>query len=87
MSSDTDEEAPVQPPSEEQQERIQAAMMRTVLETGQPVHSSIGCGACGAYPGAAKLLLCRGCCYVRYCSKACQKSAWKEHKVICLPCD
>jgi len=26
---------------------------------------------------------CQGCCRVRYCSKECQKAAWKSHKREC----
>ncbi|KAJ7291156.1 hypothetical protein C8J57DRAFT_1271533 [Mycena rebaudengoi] len=33
--------------------------------------------------GAIKLLNCSGCNTMSYCSKDCQRSAWKSHKVFC----
>ena len=35
--------------------------------------------------GAAKLLVCQRCRTARYCSKECQRAAWKEHKAACTP--
>ncbi|KDQ29743.1 hypothetical protein PLEOSDRAFT_1040377 [Pleurotus ostreatus PC15] len=40
------------------------------------------CAACGG-PGKPKLLRCARCKKVSYCSAACQKAAWKRHKVNC----
>ena len=37
------------------------------------------CTQCGN-PGAH---LCSGCALVAYCSVACQKAAWGEHKLVC----
>ena len=39
------------------------------------------CDNCKASSG--QLLACGGCNKVRYCSKECQKAAWKAHKVRC----
>ena len=39
------------------------------------------CGACGKVE--EKMMSCAGCRQVRYCSPACQKQAWKAHKVDC----
>ncbi|KAL8996922.1 MAG: hypothetical protein Q9169_003681 [Polycauliona sp. 2 TL-2023] len=39
------------------------------------------CDNCKA--SSSQLLLCGGCGKVRYCSKECQKAAWKAHKVQC----
>lgn len=39
------------------------------------------CDNCNASPG--QLLACSGCGKARYCSKECQKAAWKAHKVKC----
>ncbi|CZT49523.1 uncharacterized protein RSE6_10384 [Rhynchosporium secalis] len=42
------------------------------------------CGKCENNPAEnAKLLRCGGCENIEYCSKACQKADWKEHKIIC----
>lgn len=40
------------------------------------------CAACGG-PGKPKLLRCARCKKVSYCTAACQKAAWKKHKVNC----
>ena len=40
------------------------------------------CGGCNAlFPN--KLSICSGCNNVQYCSKQCQKNAWKGHKLLC----
>ena len=39
------------------------------------------CDSCNA--SSNKLLTCGGCGKVKYCSKECQKVAWKAHKVQC----
>lgn len=39
------------------------------------------CGACGKVE--EKMMSCAGCRQVRYCSPACQKQAWKAHKLDC----
>lgn len=44
------------------------------------------CAACGASnePGSGvRLMTCNGCEEARYCSKACQKGHWKQHKQAC----
>jgi len=35
--------------------------------------------------GKPKLMSCKGCWKVRYCSEACQKNHWKVHKPQCKP--
>jgi len=40
------------------------------------------CGACESSDTSA---YCGRCKTVRYCSKACQRAHWKEHKLICAP--
>ncbi|KAJ3545440.1 hypothetical protein NMY22_g2440 [Coprinellus aureogranulatus] len=40
------------------------------------------CAACG-HPGKPKLQVCSACKSISYCSSACQKAQWKEHKVTC----
>jgi len=34
--------------------------------------------------GAGKLLVCQRCRTAYYCSKECQRAAWKEHKQVCV---
>ena len=44
----------------------------------------IQCEWCGRAPWKkANLLQCSACKQVRYCDKACQKSAWTTHKAWC----
>jgi hypothetical protein len=54
---------------------------------GAAAASSLGgvCAACGAAKasGGAKLRKCAGCLAVRYCSLACQKAHWREHREAC----
>ena len=47
--------------------------------------ASTRCSACGkTETKTAKLKLCNGCRSTKYCSKDCQKRAWKEgHKLAC----
>lgn len=48
-----------------------------------------GCARCGAVQRftpdnlEGKLMKCGGCRLVSYCSRECQKKAWKQHKVDC----
>ena len=44
---------------------------------------SSACDACGMRRADEKPLLCGGCRSARYCSKACQRTAWKTHKISC----
>ena len=39
------------------------------------------CSHCGLLAG--QLYFCKGCTQHTYCGKPCQRSAWKEHKVLC----
>ncbi|TCD63309.1 hypothetical protein EIP91_005690 [Steccherinum ochraceum] len=48
--------------------------------------SSSACAQCGAQKGSStgeELLRCSRCKNVFYCSKECQKAAWKQHKSAC----
>jgi len=40
-------------------------------------------GACGHCGEANAKKRCERCCVVFYCSRECQKSAWKNHKLVC----
>ena len=40
-------------------------------------------GHCTFCSGVGKLFLCVRCKSVRYCSKKCQTSHWREHKLFC----
>jgi len=46
-------------------------------------HSAEQCGGCGGQFTARELKRCVRCRSVSYCSIACQKDAWKDHKVEC----
>ncbi|KAJ7770689.1 hypothetical protein B0H16DRAFT_1685922 [Mycena metata] len=41
------------------------------------------CRTCGAREPLVTLLRCNNCKYIYYCSRECQKSHWKHHKVEC----
>jgi hypothetical protein len=41
------------------------------------------CHHCCKADVANKLMQCKGCKLVRYCSRDCQVKAWKEHKIFC----
>ena len=47
--------------------------------------ATIGCDGCGSLPavGAPAWHACGECASVRYCGEACQRSDWREHKVLC----
>jgi hypothetical protein len=49
--------------------------------------SAAVCAACGESKagggGGAKLRKCAGCLVVRYCSDACQRAHWREHRAAC----
>jgi hypothetical protein len=54
-----------------------AAVFRRALENLK------GCDHCGMAPEEA-LLICTRCRKVEYCSRECQKAAWKLHKQACV---
>ena len=37
----------------------------------------------GVSEALLEVQLCRGCMRAQYCSAACQKAAWKQHKSAC----
>ena len=64
----------------QKKQQQQGQGQRTPLGPSSGVSSCRRCGALG--PGA-KLQMCSACSSVFYCSAACQKSDWKEHKASC----
>mmetsp|Transcript_18948 Transcript_18948/g.48095 ORF Transcript_18948/g.48095 Transcript_18948/m.48095 type:complete len:110 (+) Transcript_18948:990-1319(+) len=44
--------------------------------------AAAACGASGAANGGP-LLRCGGCKSAHYCSAACHKAGWKQHKLVC----
>lgn len=44
------------------------------------------CGKIETVTGSEEHHACSRCVFVFYCSKECQKGAWKSHKAICFPC-
>ncbi|KAJ1465938.1 hypothetical protein T484DRAFT_1647558 [Baffinella frigidus] len=51
--------------------------------TPVPIASVIGCSQCKK--NDVKTMRCSGCSHARYCSSACQASAWPGHQKICRP--
>ena len=41
------------------------------------------CASCGAKGSEMKLKACKGCKVTGYCSRACQKSDWAQHRKVC----
>ena len=57
---------------------------KSVCKKTMTKKTSIVCNGCSKAEVGEKLFeCCSSCKSVRYCSKACQKSKWKEHKVLC----
>lgn len=55
-------------------------------EVGQtPIHPNHVCGGCGEAQGekGGELQVCSRCRDRKFCSRECQKKAWKTHKIIC----
>ena len=58
------------------------------VDEGQPAvnhhESHLMCNGCyGSVAEISQIRQCSGCKSVRYCDSECQKSHWKEHKVLC----
>jgi hypothetical protein len=70
-------------------------MVKELIATGKaycavPLKPLCNNPVCGASDGPSELKLvgggvglCKGCLGVRYCSMACQKQHWKQHKPVC----
>jgi hypothetical protein len=63
---------------------LEAEAAAAALPAGAAAARAV-CAACGAAKasGGAKLRRCAGCRAVRYCSAACQKAHWREHRAAC----
>lgn len=59
--------------------------LRRELQIDHYSARSLLCGACGARPSrnGISLKLCAGCQQTWFCSRRCQRSAWKLHKPQC----
>jgi hypothetical protein len=70
--------------NDEHGRRQQEAAAAGTPPIGAAASSSV-CAACGAAKasGGAKLRRCAGCRAVRYCSPACQKAHWRQHRAAC----
>lgn len=75
------------PPAEEKQVPLRAAEETPRYKSStwgcQISSASDTCGWCGKAEEGEKLQLCTGCKNVFYCSRACQKLAWPDHKPVC----
>ena len=53
-----------------------------IIQDGEQI--SHMCGSCGKFEEVMKSFLCCARCRIEfYCSTACQRESWKEHKIIC----
>jgi hypothetical protein len=65
------------------------ALLRDVAFTGgaaqpgQVICRCVGCSRCGVAGDDVALKVCSACNAARYCSRACQKEDWSEHKGNC----
>jgi hypothetical protein len=71
------------------------AFVQQLLETGKaccavPLKTLCSNPVCGVVSGPSELKLvggvvglCKGCLGVRYCSTACQRQHWKQHRPVC----
>lgn len=72
------------------QKQQSAQHMEEEEKNAEPEEEEVeGCSRCGAVQRftpdnpEGKLMKCGGCRSVSYCSRECQKKAWKKHKVDC----
>ncbi|ORY46555.1 hypothetical protein BCR33DRAFT_131025 [Rhizoclosmatium globosum] len=65
------------------EEATRKSLERYIL--GQDRRLKSECSCCGVVVGAGdpKMKTCSRCGLVGYCSKDCQLSGWKDHKVVC----
>lgn len=59
--------------------------MTQVVEEGRGERSEEMCWLCGRM--GSKLMACKRCKSVKYCSQECQKVDWKIHKKTCAPAE
>lgn len=64
---------------------VSAAARSNVAGTSGPSVKFVACAASGC--GVPGDFYCSRCVLARYCSHACQKSSWREHRLVCRPTD
>ncbi|SMR51881.1 unnamed protein product [Zymoseptoria tritici ST99CH_3D1] len=57
---------------------VQKSNYWNIPESARHACDRVGCAVTGT-------LTCKRCMFHRYCSKICQKKAWKSHKATCVP--
>lgn len=62
--------------------RMKEGVSSDVTAFSEPTNRLDRCANCGE-PGQPTLLTCSACKKIKYCSKTCQKSHWKTHKIGC----
>jgi hypothetical protein len=79
----------------EESHAVRLAAAQQVLSTGLALCSfAVPCmcnnPVCTSMAGPSELAavsgrscICAGCCVARYCGRACQRAAWKQHKPVC----
>lgn len=65
-------------------ELLEAELRRMRLQLARVGCYHRGCmNLSGPSEAALRVIKCSGCMLARYCSVACQKIDWKEHKLVC----
>ena len=69
------------------QEQLLAAFKVVATFANPHACNNPACGNVGG-PSEAQLVggrscICGGCCIARYCGRACQRAAWRQHKPVC----
>jgi hypothetical protein len=65
-----------------------SALTAISFEADQDYYRQLGekfCYECGTVASITRFMACSRCQKVQYCSRECQKKAWKFHKKACSP--